>query len=368
MTDRKKLRLLLIGHMPRHVSGSSQLFKQLVDALRDNDKVIIHIIDTGRPLHLTSNWLTNFVVALKVTGAILLRSRWVQVISFHASRPAMMLYGPVIFLLARLLHKPLIFRLFGGALEQEYEGLVPVRRWFFDRTVLAADLILMETKHLVEYFYQRGASRVKWYSNSTQMLDLPIGLHDVTPVCNGFVFLGRVVEEKGIDVILKSVPYLALGISVDIYGSLDGHYTDKYIDSEGKEIVHYKGILTPDEVRDTLFNYDALILPTFYQGEGYPGVILEAYSHGLPVIATRWRSIPEIVDEDSGILIPPRSPEALAQAMNRLHADVGLYQELRRGVLEKRCGFSNEFWAGRFVNWCTELCESSTRQRLTKSS
>jgi glycosyltransferase involved in cell wall biosynthesis len=299
---------------------------------------------------LTSNWLVNVAVALKVTGALLLRLRKIDVVTFHASRPAVILYGPLLFLLARLFHKPLVIRLFGGTLEQEYEALSSARRWVFERTVLSTDLLLLETKHLVTYFGQHGTRCGRWYPNSRQIVDLPTRQEDARPSCKRFVFLGRVVEDKGIGVILESVPHLTSSeISVDIFGPLDGHYTAEYINSKGKGMVGYKGILTPEQVRDELFNYDALILPTFYQGEGYPGVILEAYSHGLPVIATQWRSIPEIVDENSGILIPLRSPAALAQAMNHLHADIALYRRLKKGAFKKRLEFSDQFWADRFL-------------------
>jgi len=67
---------------------------------------------------------------------------------------------------------------------------------------------------------------------------------------------------------------------------------------------------------ETIQKYDVLILPTFYQGEGYPGVIIEAYSLGLPVITTNWKAIPEIVENrKTGLLIEPRSTAALVDAM-----------------------------------------------------
>jgi len=367
MTHKKKLRLLLIGHLSFRVSGSSLSFTQLVDILRNNDQVEIQVINTARSSRLTSNWLVNAVVAFKVTASVLLCLRQIDVVTFHASRPAMMLYGPALFLLARLFRKPLVVRLFGGALEQEYEALSPSRRWLLERTVFSADLVLLQTKHLSGYFSQQGARCVRWYPTSRQVVDLPPMQENTIPSCKRFVFLGRVVKEKGIGTILESVSQLKAGISVDIFGSLDGHYSAEHIKSEGRGVVRYKGVLTPEEVRDELFNYDALILPTFYQGEGYPGVILEAYSHGLPVITTRWRSIPEIVDENSGILIPPHSAEALAQALNILYTDRPYYVRLRRGALAKRLSFSDHFWAERFVDWCTEVAKGVPPRHSTET-
>jgi glycosyltransferase involved in cell wall biosynthesis len=355
MNQRKIIRILLIGHMASHVSGSSLSFKQLVDSLQKNENVLIHVINTARPVHLTSSWLSNVMTAFKVTCAILLKIRYVDVVTFHASRPAMMSYGPIIYLLTQFFGKPLVLRLFGGALELEYENFSSLRRFLFDKTVLKADLLLLQTKHLVSYFRQISVSVVRWYSNSRKLFDNKSDQENSISRCKKFIFLGRVVEEKGIEVILESVPFLNTGISIDIFGSFDGNYTAEKINKKGKGIVNYKGVLKFEQVLCTLMDYDALILPTFYPGEGYPGVILEAYSRGIPVVATRWRAIPEIVDNTSGILIPVQDSDALAQAMNDLFTDNALYKRLRRGAQTKRLEFSDKLWIDRFVVWCYEL-------------
>ena len=355
MTNRKKIHLMLIGHLSSNVSGSSLSFKQLVEILARNNQVEIKVINTARQPHLTSSWIVNIAVALKVTWNIILQLRKVDVVTFHSSRPAMMLYGPVLFVLTRLFRKPLIVRLFGGTLEQEYEKLPSFSKWVFDKTVLSADLVLLQTKQLVSYFSEHGSRCVRWYSTSRKIVDLPDWHENTTHSCKRFVYLGRVIEDKGIGVILDSAHRYNSEVTVDIYGSLDGKYSEEDITSKSEGVVQYKGVLAHEQVNDALLNYDALILPTFYQGEGYPGVIVEAYSHGLPVIATQWRAIPEIVDDSCGILIPIHSPEALSDAMNSLNDNMKLYARLQRGAFAKRIIFSDKYWADRFVEWCVEL-------------
>ena len=59
---------------------------------------------------------------------------------------------------------------------------------------------------------------------------------------------------------------------------------------------------------------DLLAIPS--ESEGLPFVILEAMASGLPVVATRVGQIPEIIgDNERGVLVSPRSPEELAQAI-----------------------------------------------------
>lgn len=355
MERTQKINILLIGHLPLQPSGSALSFKRLVDILSKCEEVELQVVNTSRPSHLTTSWFINFATAFKVTMAVLLHFRRTDVVSFHASRPAVMVYGPFLWGLTRLFNKPILIRLFGGALEKEYAVLSPIKKWIFNKTVLASDGFMVQTKHLLKYFEQFSTHNIKWFPNSTKITCLPNSKSLTGTQCKRYIFLGIIKEEKGIDIILDSVPYLMPGISVDLFGPLEGKYTPEYIDSKGKEVVCYRGILGQTEVYDELFNYDALILPTFYEGEGYPGVILEAYSHGLPVIATHWRSIPEIVDERTGILIPTHSAEALAQAMNKLHIDTQLYGRLSDGAHSRQIEFSDTYWADRFVEWCREL-------------
>jgi glycosyltransferase involved in cell wall biosynthesis len=93
----------------------------------------------------------------------------------------------------------------------------------------------------------------------------------------------------------------------------------------------------------------------YLSGEGYPGAILEAFAAGIPVITTRWLSIPEIVDHSCGILIPPRNPAALADAVIRLTTDPLLYQRLCAGAVGKRGQFSSSYWTRAFVDYCRPL-------------
>jgi glycosyltransferase involved in cell wall biosynthesis len=69
------------------------------------------------------------------------------------------------------------------------------------------------------------------------------------------------------------------------------------------------------------------LLPAFHlfvlasDTEGLSNAILEAQACGLPVVTTRVGGNPDLVDADCGILVPPRDPEALAEALGRLLRD-----------------------------------------------
>jgi glycosyltransferase involved in cell wall biosynthesis len=64
--------------------------------------------------------------------------------------------------------------------------------------------------------------------------------------------------------------------------------------------------------------------------DGIPNVLLESMAVGVPVVATDISAIPELVENGvSGLLVPPRQPERLAEAMQRMLTD----QELRNRII-----------------------------------
>ena len=94
------------------------------------------------------------------------------------------------------------------------------------------------------------------------------------------------------------------------------------------------GVIRPDEVHEVLSRYDES-LPIYHAGEGLPGVIIEAYLAGLPVITTNWESVPELVDEKVGIIVEPKCAKKIAKAMLHLSEDIDLFHQLRSNTGKK---------------------------------
>jgi glycosyltransferase involved in cell wall biosynthesis len=93
-----------------------------------------------------------------------------------------------------------------------------------------------------------------------------------------------------------------------------------------------------DDVAALLARLDVVALPSWT--EGLPMVLLEAMAAGRPVVATPVGGTPElVVDGETGLLVPPRDPEALAAALRRVLDDRELADRLgeagRRRVSER---------------------------------
>lgn len=117
----------------------------------------------------------------------------------------------------------------------------------------------------------------------------------------------RVMREKGIEDAAKAVTTVnaELGyraFSLDIFGQIDSRQTEWFEDLKKTfpDYIHYVGLVPFDKSVETLKSYYMLLFPTYYEGEGFAGTLIDAYSAGVPVIASDWRYNPEIVNKNVG--------------------------------------------------------------------
>ena len=94
-----------------------------------------------------------------------------------------------------------------------------------------------------------------------------------------------------------------------------------------------------DSERDLLYRRaEALLFPTLYEGFGIP--VLEAMRHGLPVVATRTSSLPEVGGEAAIYVLDARDSEAMALALQRLAEDPALRRRLVAAGRKQAAGFT----------------------------
>jgi glycosyltransferase involved in cell wall biosynthesis len=79
--------------------------------------------------------------------------------------------------------------------------------------------------------------------------------------------------------------------------------------------VEVLGFVSAERKAQALAGADIFCFPTYYLAENQPGTLIEAMAYGLPIVTTRWRSIPEMLPEGYPGLVDPRSPEQIARAL-----------------------------------------------------
>ena len=98
----------------------------------------------------------------------------------------------------------------------------------------------------------------------------------------------------------------------------DGNYRkelEKMVEDKGlNRYFHFTGKVS--HVTDYLQIMDIFVHPSL--SEGLPRAVMEAMGMGIPVVATKVGGIPEVVEDVTGILVPPASPEGLTKAILEL--------------------------------------------------
>lgn len=84
--------------------------------------------------------------------------------------------------------------------------------------------------------------------------------------------------------------------------------------------LRHVGVVGGAEKENLFAECHLVCLPTRYPAEASPLVLLEALAHDRPILATRWRGIPEIVSADIGRIVSPGDDGALAEALLALRA------------------------------------------------
>ena len=177
---------------------------------------------------------------------------------------------------------------------------------------------------------------------------IPIGEHEVAPFKiyeredikedgNLILFFGRIWKYKGLEYLIKAEPMITKEMpDAKIIVAGTGEDFKKYEEmmmNRDNFIVHNRYI--PYKEGAELFQRCSVVaLP--YIDASQSGVIPTAYGFKKPVVVTNVGSIPEIVDDGvTGFIVPPKNPEALAEAIVKLLKDEKLRKEMGENAYKK---------------------------------
>jgi glycosyltransferase involved in cell wall biosynthesis len=143
--------------------------------------------------------------------------------------------------------------------------------------------------------------------------------------------VGRLSEEKGWVTLIEAVARLPQDRQRDVHWMIAGDGPLRPLLEERiarhalSERVYLLGFRR--DVPAILGAADVVVLPSYQ--EGIPNVLCEAMAMARPVVATRVGGVPELVEEGrSGLLVEPKEPQGLADALERLLADPNARERL----------------------------------------
>jgi glycosyltransferase involved in cell wall biosynthesis len=172
-----------------------------------------------------------------------------------------------------------------------------------------------------------------------------------------FVFAGRLVPQKSIDVALEAV---RRNPDVKLLLAGEGPYHDRLVRLARELGVEGRAPFLGPKPRRTVFELlraaDAALLSSSW--ENFPHMAVEALAVGTPVIATDAGGVTEIVrDEWNGLLVPIRDPEALSGAIRRYLDEPALQERLRAATVGSITQFDPETTYGQLEQELVDVAE-----------
>ena len=178
-----------------------------------------------------------------------------------------------------------------------------------------------------------SAAQVVIREDETSLPSTALSVPETRPESFGLraAVLGRVVEHKGLMVLLQALATVAAPVILDVFGpEEDATFAARCRVAASRLPDHvrieFRGILAPEVVRSTLSSYDVLLMPT--AGENFGHVIAESLSASCPVVCTPYTPWTETLEQGGGHVVEDRSVEAWGRALNEYAEYQGM--ELRR--------------------------------------
>jgi len=254
------------------------------------------------------------------------RAGKVEVVNAHFIYPD----GVAAAVLSRLLGLPLVLTALGSDINV-YAGLA-TRRVQIEWALRRANATTAVSRALLDRIRALGADEARLHHIPTgvdqdrfsplsgsdkRRLRVDLGLREDGRY---LVFIGRLHPVKGLDCLVSALGMLRRQGGPGFHTVLVGDGSQRQVlerqaAAQAPGCITFAGAADHDRVADWMRAADVLCLPS--RMEGLPNVVLEAHACGIPVVASRVGGIPEQVNDDNGILVPPGDARALAEALAR---------------------------------------------------
>jgi glycosyltransferase involved in cell wall biosynthesis len=181
--------------------------------------------------------------------------------------------------------------------------------------------IAVETRFMYEQLLEMGLNNIVQIPNfkNFDIEKLPYRLKKQKDDKKRLVYVSRICEEKGVEVIFKAFPNRD-NLEIHFFGPVKSDFQERFNNllNENSNF-KYLGMLNLQEDIETSLNilgsYDIFLFPSFWESEGHPGALIDAMTSGLAIVATDWNSNAEFTN-GNGLFIPTNDAEALKKAVD----------------------------------------------------
>ncbi len=221
---------------------------------------------------------------------------------------------------------------------------VETPQFFLDWSAKLSDAIIVHGEKLKKAARARFGEDIRIYASCHGIVSkYGAGTADLIPSRFIVLLFGRIDEYKGVEylveaerLIRREIPQIKIIIAGEAQDT--GYYQGLVTDDQHIDMRLQRQ--DDDEVRDLYQAADVIALP--YTEASQSGVLQIGFSFGVPAVVTSVGGLPDVIsNEKNGLIIPPRKPEELCEAIIRLLTDLDLRKRIIEGVIESREGPHN---------------------------
>lgn len=348
-------KIILVGCTTQNnklVNGQSMMFQLLVDKLQEKNVDTV-VVDFGKSLDVdfASKRVSGQFSYTKLADNFILTFRYIYVLLRHFRTPVYIntsqskvgFVRDYIFIhLARLFGHRIVAHQFGSNYGEFYNSQSRSFRQRIVHTLSIVNRIIVEGDYTKKQFdflpnYQ---DKVLSIPNGLPQeiksnLVKPKVISSQEPV--KIIYLSNLIESKGYWDVLKALEILVNKEKRNVQAVFAGKFLegvdDKTYPSAEKareaffafiknnnlqnNVTYYEGLYN-DEKANAFAEAHFFVLPSYYINEGQPVSVLEALAYGCVPVVTRYRLIPDMVNEENGLFVGPRSPHEIAAAVKQM--------------------------------------------------
>jgi glycosyltransferase involved in cell wall biosynthesis len=340
----KKLRILVVGQTPPPVCGQAVMIQNFLEGEYRNIELIHVRMNFSRELDSAGKFRFAKLNELVRVIANIFRCKFIyrpDVIYYPPSGPR---FFPVIrdmavLGLTRWLFRFVVFHFHAGGLSEYFHKMNPLSRSILRFAFVNPDLVIHTSTSTPRDGLSLGCKHECIIANG-----IPDAAGDYIIRKTGantrvhILFVAFLCEDKGILIAIQAaLEMLRAGYDIELTCLGKWQSTElqaraiALIDPPFRSRFSFPGVIVGEDKWQYYRSAQIFLFPSYYHSETFGIVLLEAMSFSLPVVATRWRGIPDVVDEGGcALLCEPRDIEGCRNALEQLVENPSLRNEMGR--------------------------------------